>query len=180
MYKKILISMILIVFLILVFSESVVAEKVESFTWDRREELIVITAGKGVEGFNKFVVGLDKVLPGISGWRRESILDFTTNERDLKKMRDNHIIFIIRPRDIKEFKRLEAKHADLVPITYSELKSYSFPLLYFSRDDEGKIRGVIIVDEVTLSLAELLTKQELLLNTPFWYENGQLKEIEEK
>jgi hypothetical protein len=45
------------------FLEGAVDEKSpeKSFTWDQREELIVITAGNGVEGFNEFIIELDKV-----------------------------------------------------------------------------------------------------------------------
>jgi hypothetical protein len=163
------------------FLEGAVGEKFpeKSFTWDRREELIVIAAGN-VEGFYEFIIELDRILPGISGWGREHILDFMTNKEDLKKVRDNHTIFTIRPKNIKELKKLEAKYADWMPIAYSELKSHSFPLFCFSRGDKGKIRGVIITDEVTSSLAKLLTREELPLNTPFRYENGQLLILEQK
>ncbi len=177
MCKKIL---IIVVLLILLVSVSVAAEKTESFTWDPREELIVITAGNGVEGFNEFIIELDKVLPGVSGMGSGSFLDFTTDKRDLRKMENNHTVFMIRPKNIKELEKLEAKYPELVPLSCSKLKSYSFPLLYFSRDDKGKIRGVIITNKVTPLLVKLLTKGELPLNIPFRYENGQLLILEQK
>ncbi|MEA1965226.1 MAG: hypothetical protein U9O41_08940 [Candidatus Aerophobetes bacterium] len=42
------------------------------------------------------------------------------------------------------------------------------------------MRGVIIDDKVNVSLAEMLFKKDLPLNTFLRYEKGQLKEIEEK
>ena len=178
MCKKILIIAVL---LILLVSVSVAAEKTESFTWDPREELIVITAGNGVEGFNEFIIELDKVLPGVSGMGSGSFLDFTTDKGDLRKMENNHTVLMIRPKNIKELEKLEAKYPELVPLSYSKLKSYSFSfsLLYFSRDDKGKIRGVIITTKVTPLLVKLLTKGELPLNIPFRYENGQLLILEQ-
>jgi hypothetical protein len=171
----------IVVLVILLTSIGIAAEGTETFTWDRREELIVITVGDGgVEGFNEFVRELEKVLPGVSGWGSGSILDFTTNKKDLKKMRDNHIIFIIRLKNIRELKKLEAEYAELTPITYSELKSYPSLSFYFSRNDEGKIRGVIITEKVTSLLVKQLTETELPLNTFFRYENGQLKKIEKE
>jgi hypothetical protein len=92
---------------------------------------------------------------------------------------------MIRPKNIKELEKLEAEYPELVPLSCSKLKSCSFPLLYFSRDDKGKIRGVIITNKVTPLLVKLLTKGELplnipFLNIPFRYENGQLLILEQK
>jgi hypothetical protein len=171
----------IVVLVILLTSIGIAAEGTETFTWNLREELLVVAIGDSrVEGFREFVIELDKVLPGIGGWGRESILYLATDKKDLKNMRDNHTIFVIRPENLEEFKTLEAKYPELLPLSYGKLISYSFPLVYFSRDNNGKIRGVIVVDEVTSLLAKLLTKEGLPLNAPFWYENGQLKKIEKE
>ena len=158
------------------FLEGAVGEKFpeKSFTWDQREGAIIITAGNRVKGCDEFVKELRKVLH-VSSWGSVSLLDFTENERDLEKMRNSHTVFMIRPGNLEELEKLEAKHPDLLPLSCSKLKSYSFPLLYFSRDDNKKIRGVIITDEVTPLLAKSLTEDALLLNVPLEYKNGQLQ-----
>jgi hypothetical protein len=158
------------------FLEGAVGEKFpeKSFTWDQREGAIIITAGNRVKGCDEFVKELRKVLH-VSSWGSVSLLDFTENERDLEKMRNSHTVFMIRPGNLEELEKLEARYPNLLPASCSELKSYSFPLLYFSRDDNKKIRGVIITDEVTLLLAKSLTEDALLLNVPLEYKNGQLQ-----
>ena len=177
MYKKIL---IIVVLLILLVSVSVAAEKTESFTWDREEGIIITATGDRVEGCDEFVDELRKVILKATRAGSRHLLDFTENKRDLESLRNNHTIFTIRPdltirpENLEELENLEAKHPDLVPLSCSKLKSYSFPLICFSRDDNGKIRGVIITDEVTPSLAKLLVKDALPLDVPFWYEDEQL------
>ena len=141
------------------------SKKTESFTWDWREKVIFTATGNRVEGYVEFAEELRKVLH-VSLWGSVSILDFTENKNDLEAMRNRHTIFLIRPENLEELEKLEAKHPDLLPLSYSKLKSYSFPLLYFSRDDNGKIRGVIITDEVTPLLAKLLTESALPLDIP--------------
>jgi hypothetical protein len=59
----------------------------------------------------------------------------------------------------------------------SYLKSYSFPLLYFSRDNTGRIRGLIIANKATVPLAKLLTEKNIPLDTPLGHENGKLKKL---
>ena len=133
--------------------------------WDRQEKVIVTATGNRVEGCDEFFEELRKVLH-VSRWGSISLLDFTENKNDLEAMRNRHTIFTIRPKNLEELEKLEAKHPDLLPLSCKKLKSYSFPLLYFSRDDNGKIRGVIIIDEVTPLLAKLLTESALPLDIP--------------
>ncbi|GAG97307.1 unnamed protein product, partial [marine sediment metagenome] len=56
--------------------------------------------------------------------------------------------------------------------------SYGFPLLYFSLDYTGMLRGVIIAKEVTLSLAKTLAEKPIPLDTLLQYENEELKKAE--
>jgi len=146
-------------------SSEKLSKETESFTWDRQEGIIVTATGNRVEGCDEFVKELRKVLH-VSRWGSVTLLDFTENKKDLESMRNRHTIFTIRPENLEELEKLEAKHPDLLPLSCSKLKSYSFPLLYFSRDDNGKIRGVIIIDEVTPLLAKLLTESALPLDIP--------------
>ena len=178
MYRNIC---IIIVLLILLVSGGIAAEKPKgSFTWDKEERITITVTCNRVEGYKEFVEEMRKILPDICRWGSSSLLDFTKSEEEMNSIRSTHTIFMIRPENLEELEKLEVEYADLVPIAYSKLKAYSFPLLYFSRDDKGKIRGVLIADEVTLLLAKLLAKKELLLDTPFWFEDGQLEKIEEE
>jgi hypothetical protein len=175
MYRKIWIIVALVVFLA---SGSAIAKKTEtSFTWNRGEHLMVTATGDRVDGCDEFVNELRKIIPGANKCGSRHLLDFTENSRDLKSLVSRHTIFTIRPEELEQLESLKAKCPKLVPFSCDELKSYCFPLLYFSRDDKGKIRGVIIAGEVTPLLAKLLTKNVLPLNVAFWYEDGQIKEL---
>ena len=165
------------------FLEGAVDEKFpeKSFTWNRREGIIITSTGDDrVEGYYGFVKELDKAFPNLCKAGSHSLLDFTKDKIDLESMRNTHTIFTIRPditvkpENLEELGNLEAKHPDLVPLSCNKLKYYSFPLICFSRDLNGKIRGVIIADEVTPSLARLLIRDALPLDVPFWYEDEQL------
>jgi len=95
---------------------------------------------------------------------------------------DSNSIFFIHPKELKQLQELEDEHPELLPISYSELKSYPAPFLYFSRNTEtDMVRGVVIAREVTPLLAELLTKDPLPLDTPVLleYEDGQLVILDE-
>ena len=105
-------------------------------------------------------------------------------EKHLESIRKCNSILVISPipEGIQEFRDLENKYPDLCPISSAELEidleSYSFPLLYFSCDIQSdKIRGIIVTEEVSSSLAELLS-EGIPLDTPFRYENGQLQILE--
>jgi len=83
------------------------------------------------------------------------------------------------PEEIQEYRDLEKKYPDIVPISTDDLesglKSYGSPLLYFSQDPETyKIRGVIVADLVDSSLAELICKKGVILDTFLRWENGNL------
>ena len=83
------------------------------------------------------------------------------------------------PEEIQEYRDLEKKYPDIVPISTDDLesglKSYGSPLLYFSQDPETyKIRGIIVAGQVDSSLAELLLSKGVTLDNPFRYENEQL------
>lgn len=179
MYKKIWIIVISVI-LIHAISGSILAKKTENFTWNPKEGVIITVTGNRVEGYKKFVEEIRKVLPDVCRWGSRFLIDFTKNEGELASIRNAHTIFMIRQENLEQLKNLEAEHPNLLPLPYSELKSYSFPLLYFSRGDDKKIRGIIIADVVTPLLAKLLTEKALPLDVPFRYENGQLREIKEE
>ena len=179
MYRKIWIIVISVI-LILAISGSVLAKKTESFTWNPKEEVIITVTGNRVEGYKEFIEEIRKVLLDVCRWGSTTLIDFTKREEDMNSIRNTHTIFMIRPENLEQLEKLEAKHLNLIPLPYSELKFYSFPLLYFSRGDDKKIRGVIIADVVTPLLAKLLVKEELPLNTPLQYKDGQLLILERK
>ena len=161
--------------------------QVNNSTWNLQDPLILIyfTRGQQIKGFNeKFQEELAKTLPmNICG--RGSLEALYDNHKEpgkgLQRLMDSNTIFLVHPKDIKYLKDLETDYPNLLPLSYSKLKSYPFPLLYFSRDDQtDKIRGIIIVKQVDVSLAELLGTEAIPLDTPLRYEKGQLKEIKEK
>ena len=187
MYKKIWIIVISVI-LILTFSGSIIAKEVSikpgNFTWNLQEDpliLVYFTTGQKIKGLDdKFFEELSKTLL-MSIWGRPSIESMLTVKNGLQRLMNSHTIFLIHPKDIKYLQDLEAEHPNLLPLSCSKLKSYAFPLLYFSRNVQtDEIRGVIIADEVDSSLARLLTKEELPLDMPLQYEKGKLKEIKKK
>ena len=153
-------------------------KETESFTWNRREGIIVTVTGNRAEGYEEFVEELRKVLLDVCRWGSRSLLDFAEKKKDIESIKNRHTIFIIRPENIEQLEKLEARHPELLPLPYSKLKSCPFPLLYFSRDDSGKIRGVIVIDKVTPLLAKLLTRDALPLDVPIQYKDGQLQILE--
>ena len=102
--------------------------------------------------------------------------------KDLKWLTRN-TIYLNHPENLECLQDLEAEYPQLLPLSCdeleSELESYSSPLFYFSRDIEvDKIRGLIVAEEVYPELAELLS-EEVPLDVPFRYENGQLQILNE-
>ena len=144
---------------------------------------------KGVEEFWKAARSFSKKRRTRRGWSiggRSSVpSDFSLlgaieKHWERSEIGDSNNIFIIPPKDIQQVEELEAKYPNLVPLAYDELKQYSYPLLYFSRDTQtDKVRGLIIIDELDNSLAKLLAEKGVSLETPLWYENGQLEKIEQ-
>ena len=176
MYRKVWIIVISVILILTLSARVSLAESNDS-TWNLQDPLILIyfTRGQNVEGFDeKFREELAKTLPmNISGRRSLEAL-----YKGLQRFMDSNTIFLIHPKDIKYLQDLEAEYPNLLPLSCSKLKSYPFPLLYFSRNAEtDRIRGVIIADKVTTSLAKLLTEDTLLLDIPVLleYKNGQLK-----
>ena len=150
------------------------------FTWNLQNPLILtyFTARPRVKGANeKLWEELVKILR-MNIWGRTSLVSM--EEKDIRRLTESHTIFLIHPKNLKYLQDLETKYPDLLPLSCSKLKTYPFPLFYFSRNAEtGRVRGVIITDEFTLLLARLLTENALSLNVPFWYKNGQLQILNE-
>lgn len=141
-------------------------------------EIICVSTGEGVEGNSEeFWEKMNEFLDA-SIHTRPSLVPVG---EDLKWLTRN-TIFLNHPENLECLKDLEAEYSQLLPLSNdeleSELKSYSSPLLYFSRDIEvDKIRGIIVAEEVYLELAELLS-EGVPLDVPFRYENGQLQILE--
>jgi len=152
-----------------------------TFTWNYKERLIItVTARPRVSYYDEFAQELRKVFGReLNRWGAPSLLTFTQEKERLEVIRSHHTIFMIRPECLYDFQGLEAEYPDLLPVSYEKLKaylkSYSYPLLYFSRDYTGMLRGVIIAREVTPSLAKALTEKPIPLDTLLQYENEELK-----
>lgn len=158
--------------------------KLSGFRLSQLGYLIVTVTGNRTEGYEKFVEEMRKVMPDVCRWGSESLLYFDLTKGDMEEIKNTHTIFLLRPDDINQLKDLKAKYPNLVSCSYDKLKIHSkfnFCLLYFFYDaQEDKIRGFIIAERVDVSLAKLLIEKELPLDSLLRYEDGQLKEIEEK
>jgi len=156
----------------------------EPAVWKLEAPWYLITGKNSPRGWRAFQRTIEKSLGkrgGILGGYSGQVL-VEHAEKYLKSIRQSNIIFLILP-EAKEFqalKELREKYPELLPISYEEFDKYS-PLIYLTYDIKTeKMRGVIIADKVDVSLAEMLLKKDLSLNTFLRYEKGQLKEIEEK
>ncbi len=157
-----------------------------TFAWNPKEGLIITTTGEPrITGYREFPNNeLLDALPGLSRWGSPSLLRFTESKESLKKIKSSHTIFMIRPECLYDLENLEAEYPDLLPVSTEKLKlylkTYGYPLLYFSCDSTGMLRGVVIAKKITLSLlTELLTKS-IALDIPLRYEYGELKKAEKK
>lgn len=185
MYKKILIAVISAI-LILTFSGSVVTVE-QPTVWKLQAPWWLITGKTSPEGFREFRKTLGKSLGDngslLGGYSGHFLVERV--EKHLKSIRRSNTIFLILP-EVKEFealKELREKYPELFPISSEEFKGFSkfSPLVYLTYDIETeKMRGVIIADKADSSLAEILGKKELPLNTPLRYKDGQLEKIKEK
>lgn len=160
-----------------------VSIKPDDSTWSFQNPLILVylTSRGQVVGAEKRLWGTLIKIINIGGtrmqiWGHPSLISI--EEKDIQRLMDSHSIFLIHPKSLKQLQELEDEHPELLPCSYSELKCYPCPFLYFSRNAEtDRVRGVIIANEVTPSLAKLLTEDVLPLDIPVLleYENGQLK-----
>jgi len=144
--------------------------------------LYVIGGENSVEGFRDFWEELESLYEHVSLLGGYPLVEGV--EKYLESIRKCNSILVISPisEGMQEFRDLENKYSDLCPISSVELEieleSYSFPLLYFSRDIlTDKIRGIIITEEVDSLLAGLLS-DGVLLDVSFRYENEQLQILE--
>jgi len=163
-------------------------EAEKTFTWnpnDKRERVIVTVTGRPrVNNYDEFAEEIRKVVSIVDRWGAPSLLYWEGEKVEgkvtrLDIIRSCHTIFMVQPECLYDLESLEAKYPDLLPISTEKLKSYlktySYPLLYFSLDYTGMLRGVIIAEEVSPSLAELLTKKPSPLDTPLQYKEGELE-----
>ena len=158
----------------------------ETDVWTLESPLNLITTGntfrsgekyswkRSVKGFEEFRLAVWH--SSIRG-RLGAMSDFTllrAVEKYSKKSRLTNNIFIIPPKDILQVEELEAKYPNLVPLSYDELRQYSYPLFYFARTQTNKVQGIIVTNELDKTWVDLLLKK-IPLNTPFRYEKGELQ-----
>ena len=150
----------------------------------QKERIIITATGEPwITGYREFSNNeLSDAFPGLSHWGSPSLLRLTELEEDLKQIESSHTIFMIRPECLYDFENLEIKYSNLLPTSTEKLKSYlktyGYPLLYFSYDSTGIIRGVVIAKKITLSLLAKLLTNSIALDIPLQYENGKLKKAE--
>jgi len=164
----------------------------KTFIWnskDPRERVIVtVSVRPYVNNHNEFAEELRKVISTVDLWGAPSLLYWEGEKVEegvtrLDIIRSCHTIFMVREcfYDLEDF---EAKYPDLLPTSTEKLetflKTYGYPLLYFSYDYTGIIRGVIIANKVDTTLAKLLTEEPIPLDTPLRYKNGKLEKLETK
>ena len=153
-----------------------------------RSPLCIITGENSVNGVLDFWEKMNLLYNGETSLLRGRSLVEEVNEylEDIKN--SNTILLIIPPTSdgIQEFRELEAKYPTLCSISSTELEAglghYSSPLMYFSESDIDpesplyKMRGVIVSNEVTSLLAELLSiGSGVAMDVFFRYDkNGQL------
>ncbi len=151
-------------------------EKEKNFAWNPKERLIItVTAKPRVNNYDEFAEEMRKVISNVNSWGTGLSLLYLVKER-LGTIKSSHTIFMIRPEYLYDFEELEAEYPDLLPVSTEKLKSY--PLLYFSYDYTGVLRGVIIAKKVDITLAKLLVEKPIPLDTLLQYENEELKKAE--
>jgi hypothetical protein len=146
--------------------------------------LYLISGENSVEGFMDFHEKMELIYGPIGRVSGYPLVEGV--ERHLENIRkcNSILIFPQTPEGIQEYRNLENKYPDLCPLSCdtleSELSSHSSPLIYFSQDiGAGKLRGIIVADQVDASLAELLSGGDgVPLDISFRYENGQLQILE--
>jgi len=181
-YKKVCI--LILVALILMFSESIVRSDVEQpNVWRLQAPWWLITGKTSPSGFREFREAIGKSLEGgslLGGYSGHSLVERA--DKHLKSFRQSDIIFLILPKteEFEALKELREKYPELFPVTSKEFRKFS-PLVYLTYDIETeRMRGVIIASRVDVCLAEILLEKDLPLNTFFRYEDGKLIEIEGK
>jgi len=182
MYKKIWIIIISAI-LIVAFSGSVTTVE-QPTVWKLRASCYTITGVHSPKGFWKFQTTILEslgrkggLLGGYSGY---SLVEQV--EKYLENIRQSNSIFLIlhKTEEFEALKELREKYPELFPISSEEFDKFS-PLVYLTYDIKTeRMRGVIIADKVDASLAKILLRKDLPLNTFLRYENGRLKEIEKK
>jgi len=145
--------------------------------------LYIIGGENNVEGFLDFWEGMQLIYGRVSMLGGYPLVEGV--ERHLEDIRKSNSILVIPPipEGIQELRDLENKYPDLCPVSSEELEvkleSYSVPLLYFSYDAQAdRVRGIILADQVSSSLATLLGTKDIPLNVFFLYENEQLQILE--
>ncbi|GAH25967.1 unnamed protein product [marine sediment metagenome] len=156
--------------------------------WRLESPWYIITGKTSPRGWREFRGIIEKSIGErgglLGGYSGHSLVEQA--ERHLKYIKQSNIIFLILPK-AKEFKALQElwkKYPELFPLScdkLNELSSDISPLIYLAYDIQAeKLRGVVVADKVDISLAKLLAEEELPLNTPLQYKDGQLEEIKEK
>ena len=156
--------------------------------WRLESPWYIITGKTSPRGWREFRGIIEKSIGErgglLGGYSGQVLVEHA--EKHLKSIRQSNIIFLILPK-AKEFKALQElwkKYPELFPLScdkLNELSSDISPLIYLAYDMQAeRLRGVVVADKVDSLLAKLLAEEELPLNTPLQYKDGQLKEIKEK
>jgi len=80
--------------------------------------------------------------------------------------------------DLMALKELDEKYPYLLPLPYEELRYYPLPLICFGIQPSGAIRGIIIAEDVSGSLAKLLVDIGVPPGVPVREEEGKFKPLE--
>jgi len=176
-----------IVYLQMNIISSLSLETVDISVWRLQSPWYIITGVNAPKDYQKFYDAIEKSLGEkgslLGGYSGDSLVERA--ERYLESIKRSNIIFLISPK-AKEFealKELWKKYPELFPLSCDKLNElrHLSPLIYLTYNIQaGKLRGVVVADEVDSSLAKLLAEEELPLNTLLQYEDGRLKEVKEK
>ena len=175
--------MVISAILLLTFSGSVTTVE-QPIVWSLQAPCYIITGGHSPRGLWQFQSTIFDSLGReggfLSGYSGDLLMEKV--EKYLESIMQSNTIFLILPKteEFKELKELKEKYPELLPISFEEFDEFS-PLVYLTYDiGTGKMRGVIVADEVDNSLAKILLGKNLPLNIFFRYKEGKLREIEKK
>lgn len=156
--------------------------------WRLQSPWYLITGKNAPRGWREFRGTIEKSIGKrgglLGGYSGQVLVEHA--EKHLKSIKQSNIIFLITPKaeEIEALQELWEKYPELFPLScdkLNELSSDISPLIYLAYDMQAeKLRGVVVADKVDSSLAKLLAEEELPLNTPLQYKDGQLEEIKEK
>jgi len=102
-------------------------------------------------------------------------------EKYITEIKGSNSIFVINAssvNDLMALKELDKKYPYLLPLPYEELRYYPLPLICFAMQPSGTVRGIIIAEDVSGSLAKLLVDIGVPPEAPVREEEGKFKPLE--